>query len=107
MGAFFDSTCYADAAAAAAAVCAAKFPQASTDSSGNPVVMTCASTGAAVELTVAGPAASAAYTQSLTFPACDPMEHYADMGAMWGYGLLALATLAALRMAFRPIWSNT
>lgn len=102
MGAAYRSDCYADAAAAAAAICAAEYPKSAVDASGAVVSFTC---------TVADPAhlaitssLSAVTTVPVSFPTCDPAEHYIDGLEMFGLGVLVLLPIFLLKVGVADLF---
>lgn len=100
MGALYDSTCYDTADAAAASMCASTYPQTHVLGDGSVASYTCSVVDAShLQITSASPSASSAVSVPVAFDACDPGEHYADLGLAWGLGAVLLATLWALRAA--------
>lgn len=109
MGAVYGETCYVDAAAAAAAVCAATYPQTLYDAtSGSVRSLECiGSTSASIEVRNTLSGAVTTQVVPVAFAGCDPGEHYADLSGLWLLGVLLLATLWSLRAAIvAPFFGN-
>ena|SRR6187402_2842400 len=97
MGAVYQSVCYADAATAAAAFCAAGYPR--TD--GGDIRM-CSSAAGSVVITTG----STSTTVPLSFPSCDPGDQYADMTAVFGIACAALALVWGLKTFVLKLVTN-
>ncbi len=109
MAAYYAEHCYADAVAAAAAMCARDYPRTFvTSGASGPEVssLTCTSSGTQLTIAAVSPGASASTSVPVSFPTCDPLEHYADLTALWGFGILALIVVYGARFALRPLMAD-
>lgn len=105
MGAQVGSTCYADAATAAAAFCASNYPRTQSDGTATgTVALSCAVVDpSTLAITAASSAASATTSVPVSFGACDPFAPYADSLELWGLGILLCVLIWAARAAVRPV----
>lgn len=106
MAAAYNDTCFSTDAAALAAVCTSKYPYATADQAGNPLLQTCLPSVGAITVTSASSAASSSTTFPVTFPSCDPFEHYADVTLLWSLGLGLAFILLAVRGTFSFLWKD-
>lgn len=94
MGAQWQSECFASDLAAATSMCASEFPKTVPNGAGGVNTVSCVVTDAS-HLSVSTNDGTATTTASMpvSFTACDPMEHYTDLGLMFTAGTLALVVV--------------
>lgn len=85
MGAVYRTSCYADPATAAAAMCARDFP--ALTSTGLTVCNASTATSLTIDSVVV----------PVAFAPCDPLEPYTDLGQLWAWGLAALVVLWCIK----------
>lgn len=108
MGALFKGQCLADGSSAVAQYCAASYPSSQVDSSGAASTVTCAAVDASTASLTWTPATGSPVvsTVSLTFPACDALEGYTDLAALWSLGLLGIVAVWAVKSFVYKLVAN-
>jgi hypothetical protein len=88
-------------------MCATQFPRILPDGAGGFVSQTCTgATASSLTVASAAPAASAVTSVPVSFSACDPFEHYADVSYLWLFGIGLCFVAVAVRMSFGFLWRN-
>lgn len=98
MGAQLGATCHADAAAAAAAMCAKDYPR-TVMFEGSTYVQSCLPlSGSELQIDAVAPGGAVTSTSlPVSFMECDPFAPFADLVELWGLGISAVVVVWCVR----------